>query len=102
MPKYDKLVRDRIPEIISNEGKKAVTHIAAQDEYEKRLREKLKEEATEAYTSGKEEELADVLEVVYAMCDLKGIPFSKIEEIRKKKATARGSFSKRIVLDSVE
>ncbi len=100
--KFDKLVRDKIPEIMAKGGKKAITHIATREEYEKRLREKLKEEATEFYVSGKEEELADVLEVVYAISEAKGVSFSKIEEIRKKKAEERGGFSKMIVLDGVE
>lgn len=98
----DKLVRDRIPEIMQASGKKAITHIATEEEYEKRLRNKLKEEATEFYVSGREEELADVLEVVYALCELKKIPVAKLEQTRRKKAEERGSFSKRIVLDRSE
>ena len=100
--KFDKLVRDRIPEIVEAQGKKPVTHIAADGEYEKRLREKLKEEAMEYYASGRDEELADVLEVVYAICDAKKVTKANLEEIRAKKAKERGSFSKRIVLDNVE
>ncbi len=100
--KFDKLVRDRIPEIMAKDGKKAKTHTATQEEYEKRLRDKLKEEATEFYVSGREEELADILEVIYAISDSKGIPFTKIEQMRKKKAEERGSFSKKVVLDGVE
>ncbi len=99
--RYDKLVRDKIPGIIEKDGKKAVTHVATQEEYEKRLREKLKEEAMEFYASGGEEELADVLEVIHAISAAKGVPFAKIEQIRKKKADERGSFSKKIVLDEV-
>ena len=100
--KYDKLVRDRIPEIMGRDGKKAITHTATPEEYDRRLREKLKEEATEFYAAGREEELADVLEVVYAICEVKGTPIAKIEQMRKKKAEERGSFSKRLVLDGVE
>jgi predicted house-cleaning noncanonical NTP pyrophosphatase (MazG superfamily) len=95
----DKLVRDRIPEIMQAAGKRAITHVATEEEYERRLRDKLKEEATEFYVSGREEELADVLEVVYALCELKKIPMAKLEDVRKKKAAERGAFSKRIVLD---
>lgn len=95
----DKLVRDRIPEIMAQKGTKAITHIADDTEYEKRLRDKLKEEATEYYVSGREEELADLLEVVYTICDFKKVPAGKLDEIRRKKNTERGSFSKRIILD---
>lgn len=98
----DKLVRDNIPEIMERAGKTPITHIATEEEYERRLREKLKEEATEFYVSGREEELADVLEVVYAICDMKHMPIAKIEQIRKKKAEERGSFSKKIILHGTE
>ncbi|MCL4379298.1 MAG: nucleoside triphosphate pyrophosphohydrolase [Candidatus Marsarchaeota archaeon] len=100
--KFDKLVRDRIPEIIAKGGKRAITHVAEPEEYEKRLREKLKEESAEFYASGRVEELADTLEVIYAICEAKGIPFARLEDIRKKKAQERGPFSKRIVLDGIE
>ncbi len=100
--KFDKLVRDKIPEIIQGGGKKPITHVAGEEEYSKRLKEKLKEEAMEFYVSGKDDELADILEVVYAICDLKGIAIPRLEEIRKKKASERGSFANRIVLDGVE
>ncbi len=100
--KFNKLVRDKIPEIVQKEGKTPKTHVADDAEYEKRLREKLREEAAEYYASGREEELADVLEVVHAICKAKGTSVSKIEAIRIKKAEERGSFDKRIVLDGVE
>lgn len=100
--KHDKLVRDKIPEIIQKGGKKPVTHIAGEVEYAQRLREKLKEESTEFYVSGKDEELADVLEVVHAICDVKGMSMQELEGLRKKKADERGSFSKRIILDEVQ
>ena len=100
--KHDKLVRDKIPEIIAKQGKRPVTHIAAKGEYDKRLREKLKEEATEFYASGRPEELADVLEVVHALCKSIGISYESVEQTRVKKAEERGSFDKRIVLDEVQ
>ncbi len=99
--KFDKLVRDKIPEIITKDNKKAITHVAGNDEYEKRLRDKLKEESVEFYASGRIDELADVLEVIYALAEVKGTTVSKIEEIRKRKAEERGSFKERIVLDEV-
>lgn len=100
--KFNKLVCDKIPEKIMGEGKKPITHIATPEEYKKRLREKLKEEAAELYASSRTEELADVLEVVYALCKTKGLALSEIEEMRRKKADERGSFSKGIVFDGVE
>ncbi len=100
--KFDKLVRDRIPEIIAKDGRKARTHVAGKEEFEKRLGEKLKEEAIEFYVSGKEEELADLLEVIHAICKSKGITMEELEMIRAEKARERGSFENRIVLDGVD
>lgn len=64
---YNKLVRDRIPEIIEQSGKKAVTRIAGDGEYRQYLREKLQEEVGEFMENGNPEELADILEVVFAL-----------------------------------
>lgn len=96
-----KLVRDKIPEIIKNASKIPIIHTASEEEYAKKLNEKLKEEISEFLENNSEEELADVLEVVYAICDLKGINKDDLEEIRKKKADDRGSFEDRIILDEV-
>ena len=68
-----KLVRDKIPEIIKNHGKIPFTHIADNKEYWQKLKEKLKEEVDEFLKDGSEEELADILEVIYAICNLKNI-----------------------------
>jgi predicted house-cleaning noncanonical NTP pyrophosphatase (MazG superfamily) len=100
--RYDKLVRDRIPEIIEQEGETTVTHIADDAEYERRLREKLDEEVAEFEESSEIEELADVLEVVYAICASREIDQEALEQRRQGKADARGTFSNRIVLEHVE
>ena len=99
--KYDKLVRDNIPEIIKKDGKSAKVHIADDVEYDKRLKEKLLEEANEFAESGNPEELADVLEVVYAIAINKGIHKVQLESIVQKKRNEKGSFEKRIVLDEI-
>ena len=94
-----KLVRDRIPEIMRAAGKEPKTHIADEEEYWKRLKEKLREEAAEFTADEKEEELADVFEVVRAIAEFKKFDLENIEAMREKKAKERGGFSKRIVLD---
>lgn len=99
--KYDKLVRDNIPEIIKNEGRTAKVHLADDKEYDKRLRDKLLEEANEFAASGNAEELADVLEVIYAIAINKGIHKTQLEAIAQKKRDEKGSFGKRIVLDEI-
>jgi len=97
--KYNKLVRDKIPEIIRNKDQIAITHIASDEEYYLKLQEKLKEEVEEFLESNNNEELADVLEVIYAICDEKGINKEKLEELRIIKNKERGPFKNRIILD---
>ncbi len=99
---YDKLVRDAIPEIIEENDETAVTHTADSDEYERRLAEKLDEEVAEVHESGDVMELADVLEVVYALADRKGVSRDELERLRAEKATERGGFEDGIVLERVE
>jgi len=93
-----KLVRDKIPEIMNKDGKVAKTHIATEEEFQHLLIMKLIEEAHEFKLKPSAEELGDVLEVVHAISKEYG-GFEKVDEVRKKKAVERGSFTKRIVLD---
>ncbi|WP_020385487.1 nucleoside triphosphate pyrophosphohydrolase [Kribbella catacumbae] len=96
-----KLVRDRIPEIIRANGEEPVSYRADPGEYRRRLREKLVEEVDEFLTAGDEdslEELADVLEVVYAIAADLGTDETQLDSIREDKATKRGRFAERIVL----
>ena len=97
-----KLVRDKIPEIIEEKGNKPVSHIADDNEYWESLKNKLKEEVDEFAADSTEEELADILEVINAICEFKGIDKLKLEEIRKKKASERGAFKDKVILDRVE
>ena len=97
--RHNKLVRDRIPEIIRNNGSEPVTHIASNDEYWKKLKEKLQEEVNEFREDSNKKELADILEIIYTICDHKGISLESIEAIRKQKAEERGAFREKIILD---
>jgi predicted house-cleaning noncanonical NTP pyrophosphatase (MazG superfamily) len=98
---YRKLVRDRIPVIILKKGSRPRTHIASNAEFIRKLNDKLIEESKEYVKSGTTEELADLLEVIYAISALKGLTKPQLERARRNKATERGSFSKRIILDYV-
>lgn len=100
--KYNKLVRDKIPEIIKQNNSVPITHIADDEEYWGKLKEKLKEEIDEFFKNSTEEELADILEVVYAIRDYMKIDKDKLEEIREKKAHKRGAFEKKIILDETK
>lgn len=103
MPReYDKLVRDEIPAVIEADGEEPIVHTADDEEFERRLREKLVEEAVEFAESGEIEELADVLAVVDAYRDHAGISQGRLEVLRAEKATDRGGFEDRIVLERVE
>ena len=98
---YDKLVRDRIPEIIRDSGERPETHVADDAEYARRLREKLVEEAEEFAESGAIEELADVLAVVDAVCEHEGVGWEELERRADEKERERGGFEDRIILDRV-
>lgn len=97
--KYDKLVRDRVPKVIKQRGGVPVTHVASADEYLGKLKKKLKEETDEFLKDCGEEELADILEVIYAFCDYLQIEREELEFTRKRKVEERGGFRKRIILD---
>lgn len=97
--KYNKLVRDKIPEIIKNNGEIPITHIASNDEYWIKLKEKLKEEVDEFLEGDNEEELSDILEVIDAIYDFKKIDRKESEKIRKSKKEKKGGFKDKIILD---
>ena len=100
--RYDKLVRDRIPEIIRLRGGRPIFRTADEAEYWLKLKEKLREEVEEFASAGSEaeakEELADVLEVVRAIADHLRC-HGEVEALRIKKAEERGAFKERIILD---
>ena len=102
MPSYNKLVRDKIPEIIENSGKTADNHILNEDEYILELDRKLNEECAEYQADKSIEELADMLEVMYAIVDARGYSVAELEKIRKEKAEKRGGFKNRIFLEKVD
>lgn len=95
---YDKLVRDDIPEIIRKDGKTPVITVATGPEYNEMLRQKLDEEVQEYQDSQDPEELADILEVVYALAETEGTTKSDIEALRKSKRKDRGGFGDGIIL----
>jgi len=93
-----KLVRDKIPQIIRAKGLEPVIYVADPDEYATRLRDKLTEEVGEFLASDSDpEELAGVLEVVYALAALTGTDPQQLEKLRAAKADERGGFADRII-----
>ncbi|MFA6859948.1 MAG: nucleoside triphosphate pyrophosphohydrolase [Clostridia bacterium] len=99
---YNKLVRDRIPEIIRKEGKKVEIKILNNEELYSSLRDKLSEEVKEYLESGDTKELCDILEVVYSLSSLQGISKVELEKMRNDKAIKRGGFEDKIFLISEE
>lgn len=98
---YSKLVRDRIPEIIEATGKHCATEILSEKDFLKILENKLDEEVTEYHYDQSVEELADIVEVVYAIAKAHGFSLEQLEAVRAKKAGERGCFEKRILLKDV-
>lgn len=99
--RYDKLVRDRIPEIIANSGAKSICETLGDEEYGKRLNEKLIEEAREYAESGEIDELADICEVFGAILRFRGISLETVERVRAEKRERNGGFEKRLLLKEV-
>ena len=98
---YNKLVRDRIPEIIEQAGQKCTCSILSDDDYLKMLDVKLNEELAEYQEDKSMEELADLLEVMRAVALARGSSIGEVEEIRRRKAEKRGGFEKKILLEDV-
>ncbi|HEX3568848.1 MAG TPA: nucleoside triphosphate pyrophosphohydrolase [Candidatus Saccharimonadales bacterium] len=99
---YNKLVRDKIPDIARKNNQTPKTRILSDEEYHESLVAKLKEEVAEFIADNNGEELADILEILHALARAIGTTPEDVEAIRKHKAEERGGFLKKIYLESVE
>lgn len=97
--RYNKLVRDKIPEIIKKKGGNFKIHIAKNKEYWEKLKEKLREEIKEFEKAESIEEMADILEVIDAIIKFKKLNKKKLLAIKQKKLKERGGFKKKIILE---
>ncbi len=95
---HNKAIRDRIPEIIEQSGSKYNVKTLSDEEFLIQIEKKLSEEVVEYQNDKKPEELADILEVIYKIAQLKGIPKEDLEKIRIKKLEERGGFEKNLFL----
>ena len=98
---YDKLVRDKIPEIIEKSGKQCEIEILSDEKYLEMIDKKLDEELAEQHKDKNLEELADLLEVIYAATKARGYSIEALEKVRAEKAEKRGGFDKKILLKKV-
>jgi len=99
MTRYDKLVRDKIPEVIRRKGVEPKTHVAGDEEYWTKLKEKLTEEVKEFLASESAEEIADILEVIDAICERKGFRPEEVSRLKEVKLAQRGAFKEKIILE---
>ena len=95
---YNKAIRDKIPEIIKESGKNCNVKKLDNSEFLIRLEKKLVEELEEYQESKNVEELADILEVIYRISELKGVVSDELDKIRQKKAEQRGKFDDNLFL----
>lgn len=106
MPVYNKLVRDKIPQIIEGTGKRYTAKVLSDEDYIKYLKLKSYEELDEycAAETNEEavEELADLLEIVRVLADYHGSSMEEVEKVRREKAEKRGGFEEKVFLVEVE
>lgn len=91
-----KLVRDRIPEIIRNDGKKPIIEILSNEDYLRELDKKLNEEVAEYQADKSIEEMADILEVLFAVCEARGYSVEELLKVKESKRENRGGFKGKI------
>ena len=99
---YNKLVRDRIPEIIAAAGDRPTTRVLDEAEYIAELRRKLVEEVEEFNTSDDAEELVDILEVVFDLASQMGLDQKQLDKLRNAKKEQRGGFEAKVFLIHTE
>ena len=99
---YNKLVRDKIIDIIEADGRIAKYRILDDNEYRQELNKKLQEEVKEYLEDNNVEELADIVEVIYGILNSMDVSIKEFEKIRINKQEKRGAFDKKIYLEEAE
>lgn len=102
MKVYNKLVRDKITDIIEADGRIAKYRILDNNEYRKELNSKLQEEVKEYLDDNNVQELVDIVEVIYGILNSLDVTIDEFEKVRIKKQEERGAFNKRIYLEEAE
>jgi predicted house-cleaning noncanonical NTP pyrophosphatase (MazG superfamily) len=99
---FNKLVRDKIPAMIEANGEHPVTRILDREEYIHCLERKLDEEVGEYHRDKNVEELADILEILFALASVHGASHEELLSVCREKREKRGGFQQRIYLISKE
>ena len=102
MKEYNKLVREKIVDIIEADGRKAEYRILDNVEFRNELNKKLQEEVHEYLEDNNVEELADIVEVIYGILNSMDVSIDDFEKIRLAKKEKRGAFAKKIFLEKSE
>lgn len=97
-----KLVRDKIPQIIIEDGRTPIVRTLSDEEYLSELDRKLNEEVAEYQADKSLEEMADVLEVLFAICEARGHSVDELMEVRDKKREKRGGFLDKVYWEGNE
>lgn len=99
---YNKLIRDNNVKIMEDKGRKVTYEILDDKKYGEELDKKLKEEVEEYLADYSVEEMADVMEVIYAILEYRGTSMEEVEQVRIKKRNRKGAFKNKIFLKDVE
>lgn len=99
---YNKLIRDNNVKLMEDKGCKVTYEILDDKRYGQELDKKLQEEVSEYLADYSVEEMADVMEVIYAMLDFRGITMEEVEKVRLNKRSLKGAFKNKIFLKDVE
>ena len=97
-----KLVRDKIPQIIIADGRTPIVRTLSDEEYLSELDRKLNEEVAEYQADKSLEEMADVLEVLFAICEARRHSVDELMEVRDKKREKRGGFRDKVYWEGNE
>ncbi|HBC84721.1 MAG TPA: phosphoribosyl-ATP pyrophosphohydrolase [Clostridiales bacterium] len=99
---YNKLIRDNNVKIMEEKGCKVTYEILDDEQYGKELDKKLKEEVEEYLEDYSIEEMADVMEVIYAILEYRETTMQDVEKVRLEKRNKKGAFKRRVFLKDVE
>lgn len=99
---YNKLIRDKNVKLMEDKGCKVTYEILDEKRYGQELDKKLKEEVGEYLEDYSIEEMADVMEVIYAILKYRGITMEEVDKVRLEKQKRKGGFERRVYLKEVE